>query len=341
MNNFQIEAFVLFFLPLFFSVAVFYCLFYLKNKILPNSKVLKQYKKNKRWGGLIVGILFITSLSFFQYLIEGFLLPKDFWSLILGIIILFVGGFVDDLSSLSWKKQLIFQLCAASLAVFVGDTINHIRLPWGEVFFFPAWLSILSAYLWIIIVINSLNWFDGVDGLAGSISVINLLVLSVLSATSIVNQPNTSLLCLILSGITLGFLYFNFYPARVFLGSSGVWIIGFIIAVISIYSGGKIATTALIFGFPLIDFLFVSAKRIAQGKSPTIGNDRLHFHHSLLDKGWKHYEITAFISLVSLALGIGAISFETKGKFFLFIFLIAFFLFFAPRLRKLKHSREK
>ena len=339
MNIFQIKAFLFFFLPLAISTIFFHRI--TKIKLGEGKWIRQKYQKNKRWGGVIIGFIFIFLLTLFQLIIPGFLLSKDFFSLILGVLILLAGGLWDDLRNISWKKQLFFQLLAAGVVISVGDTINHIRLPWGEVFYFPFWLAILSALLWIIMVINSLNWFDGVDGLAGSISLVSLLVLGILSVDQIVNQPNTALLCLILAGIILGFLFFNFPPAKVYLGSAGVWIIGFVIAVISLYSGGKIATVALIFGFPLINFILVSFERITRGQYPTIGGDRLHLHEKLIDRGLKPQQVTLIISCFSLLFGVGALTFQTKGKFFLTFFLVLLFLLFYLSLNKSKPPEKK
>lgn len=308
----------------------YFVLYFCRDGAYPVSTAwVKKYKNSKRWGGLMLGLTILITIVFLQNSLVGFLLPKDFWSLILGIIILLVGGIWDDLDKISWKKQLLLQSAAAMVAVFVGDTINHARLPWGIVIFFPPFFSAVLAYFWIILVIEALNWMDGVDGLSGSVSIVTLLVLAVLGLTSVVNQPSTTLLCLIAAGALLGFLFFNFPPAKVFLGSSGVWIVGFLIAVISIYSGGKVATTALVLGIPILDFLFVSLERIWIGKLPVFGGDRLHLHEKLLDQGWGPTKITLVFSGFSLILGISALLSQTEGKYFLFIPVAIFFLFFA------------
>jgi len=338
-NNFQTSSFFLFFLPLIFSTVFFYWL--LGFRFGKKNKIIVEYRKNKRWGGIVVGISFIILLTLFQSVIPGFLLPKDFFSLIIGALILLVGGIWDDLKDLNWKKQLLIQALAAIVIVGVGDTINHIRLPGGGVIFLPFWLSLVSAFLWVTIIINSLNWFDGVDGLSGSVSLVNLLILAALSVSPLVNQPNTALLCLILAGIVLGFLFFNFSPAEVYLGSAGVWIIGFVIAVISLYSGGKIATASLIFGFPLLNFVFVSFKRISLGKWPTIGGDRLHLHEKLIDRGFRPGQVTLVISLLSFLIGVCALSLQTQGKFLLFTALLIFFLLFYWSLKRPNSQKEK
>jgi UDP-GlcNAc:undecaprenyl-phosphate GlcNAc-1-phosphate transferase len=327
MENIAINNLLGFLLPLATAVGTYYV-------------VIKRIN-SKRWGGLILGMVIIMFIGIFQISISGFLLPKDFWSLILGIIILLIGGVWDDLKNISWAKQLLFQSGAALIAIFVGDTINHVRFPGGGVFFFPPFVSAVLAYFWIILVIEALNWLDGADGLSGSVGFITLIILAALGLTSVVNQPSTTLLCLIIAGTLLGFLFFNFPPAKVFLGSSGVWILGFLIAVISIYSGGKVATTALVLGIPIIDFIFVSLERILAGKMPVLGGDRLHLHERLIDQGWKPIKVTLVFSGFSLILGLGALLSQTQGKLFLFIPLLGFFLFFALTHQQAKRLRKK
>jgi UDP-GlcNAc:undecaprenyl-phosphate GlcNAc-1-phosphate transferase len=318
-----------FLLPVLVSTGMFY--YYLQ----PGNKI------SKRFGGVIVGVTVIFFVTLFQSFYPGFLLPKDFWSLIFGIIILLVGGIWDDQEKISWQKQLLFQSAAALLVVFVGDTISHIRLPGGVVFYFPPFFSAILAYFWIILVIEALNWLDGVDGLSGSIGFITLLTLAILGLNPIVNQPSTTLLCLIVAGAVVGFLFFNFPPGKIHLGSAGIWILGFLIAVISIYSGGKVATTALVLGIPIIDFLFVSIERLVAGKLPVSGGDRRHLHERLIDLGWSPIKITAVISLFSMLLGIGALLTQTAGKFYLVLPLTVFFLFFAIVYKPEKHSPKK
>lgn len=332
MENLEIKNLTGFLLPLAVSAGLFYF-------ILRNGGVSQNINlKSKRWGGIILGVAVIICITLFQNIFSGFLLPKDYWSLILGIIILLVGGIWDDWEKISWQKQLLFQSGAAIIAVLAGDTIEHIRLPipyhdgagsGGVVLFFPPFIAAIMAYFWIILVIEALNWLDGVDGLSGSVSFVTLLVLAVLGLTPVVNQPSTTLLCLIIAGVLLGFLFFNFFPAKVYLGSSGVWILGFLIAVISIYSGGKVATTALVLGIPIVDFIFVSMERILAGKLPVFGGDRRHLHERLEDQKWNPAKITLAFSAFSLLLGIGALLTQTRGKYFLFIPVAAFFVFFA------------
>jgi len=317
-----------------FSQAVFFFLLsfiisLLFFTLLRKYSVLGVKKKGifKRSGGIYFGLVFLVVFSCFYYFLPQYVLAKDFWSILVGILILSIGGVWDDIRKTNWLIQLIFQSSAALILILVGDTIDHIRLPGGVLIEFSFLLSMILAYFWIIIIINSLNWFDGIDGLTGSISFITLIILAVLSALPFVAQPGTVLICLITAGILLGFLFFNFRPAFLELGTTGVWILGFLIAVISIYSGGKVATTALVLGLPILNFIFVSLERILKGKLPVLGGDRFHLHERLEDKQWSNTKIVITMSSIAILWGVGALLTQTSGKVFLLFLLVGVFLF--------------
>ena len=215
------------------------------------------------------------------------------------------------------------------MLIAVDDTIRHIRLPDGDVIYFPHIVGFVLTYLWVMIIINALNWSDGTDGLAGSTGFVSFGVLGFLSLSSLVNQPSTAILCFIVAGSLFGFLFFNFPPAKVYLGTTGSWTIGFLLATVSLYSGGKVATTALVLGIPLLDFSIVSLERILRGRLPVLGGDRLHLHEKLKKIGWSSLKITLVLSSFTFLLGLGTLLFQTEKKIFLLIPLSLFFLFLA------------
>jgi len=118
--------------------------------------------------------------------------------------------------------------------------------------------------------------------MTGRIAKITLFFLSI---SNLVNQPPLGIISIILAGAVLGFLVFNFHPAKIFMGTSGSMFLGFILATLAIFSGGKIATALLVMGFPVMDAIWVIAQRIKSGKSPFKGDAR-HLHYRLLEKGW-------------------------------------------------------
>ncbi|MCK4525389.1 MAG: undecaprenyl/decaprenyl-phosphate alpha-N-acetylglucosaminyl 1-phosphate transferase, partial [Candidatus Andersenbacteria bacterium] len=128
------------------------------------------------------------------------------------------------------------------------------------------------------------------------------------------------------AGAILGFLFFNFHPAKIFMGTSGSMFLGFILAVLAIFSGGKIATALLIMGFPILDAVWVIVQRIKAGKSPFRGDD-CHLHYKLLKNGWSQRKVVLFIYLICLSFGVSAIVFQSLGK--ILALIILFILFYA------------
>lgn len=297
--------------------------------------------KNKRLGGLFILLPILFFITSVQLRNSGFLLKKDFFSLVFGLIIILSFGLLDDLKKKSWSYQAAVQSVLAIILIVAGDSIRHIRWPGGEVFFLGAALGAILTYLWVVVIINSLNWLDGVDGLAGTVSLIAFATLGLLSLTEKVNQPSTAAICFAIVFILTLFLAFNFPPARFYLGTVGIWTLGFFIAVVSLYSGGKVATTSLVLSVPLFDFALVFSERVLRGRSPVMGGDRLHLHQRLIEIGWSHGRITVFIGLVTSALGIGTLIIQTANKIFLLLPISLFFFALALFLLKSRKVARK
>ncbi len=303
------------------------------------------FLKNKRLGGTILIISIFLILVLFQVFTVGFLLPKDFLSLAVGFVVILLGGLWDDLKKISWLRQAIFQSLLALILVLAGDTIRHIRYPDGAVLNLSYLLGGVLTYFWVMIVINSFNWLDGIDGLAGSVGLVSFMVLGALSLTQLVNQPSTAILCFVVAGALLGFLFFNFPPAKFYLGTTGSWLIGFLLATVSLYSGGKVATTAIVLGIPLLDFSIVFLERMLRGKLPVLGGDRLHLHERMKALGWSHLKITLVFGFFTLCLGSGTLIFQNEKKVFLFFPLALLFFalayFFLSENQKRRKKEEK
>jgi UDP-GlcNAc:undecaprenyl-phosphate GlcNAc-1-phosphate transferase len=134
-----------------------------------------------------------------------------------------------------------------------------------------------------------------------------------LSLAPFVNQPATALLAIVLAGAGLGFLKFNFNPARIFLGDSGSMFLGYMIAIIAIISGGKLATAGLILGIPILDAAWVIARRVLSGEKPWKA-DRKHLHHRLLDAGLSQKQTVILYWAFSALFGGIALASQTYGK---------------------------
>ncbi|MBD3300228.1 MAG: hypothetical protein GF347_02655 [Candidatus Moranbacteria bacterium] len=323
-------SFLLYFIIAF--VLTLFFIYFFKFKFIDNKNYSKLHFK--RLGGLIIALVFLLLLSFSYFLGNEFqILAKDFWSILGVAVLIIVFGLLDDKYRLSPFLQLLVHILIVLVFLFAGDFINHVHLPFFGLLVFPTSLKYLITFVWILVIINAFNWFDGMDGLAGGVGFITFLTLFFLSLSSIVNQPNTAFISIILSGAVLGFLYFNFYPAKVYLGSVGSWLIGSMIALLSIYSGGKVATAALVLGIPILDFMYVAYIRTANGKKPWQGEDRLHLHFKLEDAGFSRNRIILLMYCLSISLGFLALTFQTNLKIFGLFILAMIFIWLTLKYR--------
>lgn len=239
-------------------------------------------------------------------------IDKNLFGLMLAILLLTVVNLWDDYKGLGWQFKLLVQIAAALLVAYFGVKIQILSNPFGEPFQLGN-LDWLFVVIWLVTLSNVVNWLDGIDGLAGGVSSITLVILLLLSLSPQVAQPSNALLASIALGGVLGFLFFN-ARGLVFLGDTGSVYLGFLIGVLAIISGGKVATAALVLAIPILDALVVLASRIFHGQSPFMA-DRRHLHHRLLDLGWKPRQIVLFFYSVSALLGLIALNTQTLGKF--------------------------
>ncbi len=146
--------------------------------------------------------------------------------------------------------------------------------------------------LWVIGMLNSINFIDGLDGLSSGIALIAAVTLGILSLQQ--GQPTVALLCGVLAGALGGFLPWNFHPAKVFTGTTGVLAVGYALAVLSVLGTAKIAVALLVLGVPIIDTFWIIIRRVSHGRSP-FTPDRGHLHHRLLDLGLTHRGVVLLI----------------------------------------------
>ena len=172
--------------------------------------------------------------------------------------------------------------------------------------------------LWIVGMINSINFIDGLDGLSSGISLIAAVTLGLISLTAAIAQPFIGILCFGLAGALLGFLRWNFHPATIFIGTSGVMFVGYTLAVLSILGTAKVAVALLVLGVPIIDTFWIIVRRIRAGSSP-FTPDRGHIHHRLLDLGLSHSQTVLVI--YGLCIVLAVLSFVLSGTQQLYSFL--------------------
>lgn len=244
-----------------------------------------------------------------------------FTGLMLGTLVIFVMGLLDDFYEFGPLPQFVGQLVAAGIAVGFLIFIETVNNPFtGQQMSWPHWFTVAVSLLWIVLMINTVNFLDGLDGLASGVSVIAGLMLFVHSAFRLVPaQTSVSLLPLALVGASLGFLLFNFNPAKVFMGSSGAYVLGFALGTLSIIGGAKMATILLVMGLPLLDVAWQVVNRMAQGRNPMQG-DRGHLHFRLVDKGFS--QRTIVLCYYGFCTFFGGLTLITGSRLFKFIALV-------------------
>ena len=282
-----------------------------------------------RFGGIAVIIAFVSTLYFNQYLIFDRLI----WAMIIGSMLILFVGIIDDIKPLSWKSQLFFQVMLVLIVFIFGIRIEYITNPLGDVFWLInsdfVMLSFGFMLVWMIFVMNAINWSDGIDGLSGGVVCVSAFTLFIISLRPEVMQPPIAIISVVLAGSVFGFLIFNFPRAKIFVGSSGAFFMGFILALSAIAAGAKIGTTLLVLAVPLIDALWVIVRRVREGRSIFHG-DREHAHHKLLERGWSVKKILLLYYGATILSAIAAVTTQSINKLMIFVVLcfvlITFFI---------------
>ncbi len=286
---------------------------------------------------------------------SGFV-DKRLFGVLLGAVILVVVGVIDDIKGLSPLTKLAWQIIAALIVIASGIEIEYIRNPlggvlvhldqwqipfqlWGQTYHFVV-LSDLFIIFWIVLMINVLNFLDGLDGLAAGVSFIAFLTLFSLSLAPDVSQIHTAILCIILAGAVAGFLPQNFYPAKIFMGDSGSMFLGYMIAVLAVVSGGKVATSLLVLGFPILDGLWVIGRRLLAKRSPFLA-DKKHLHHRFLAVGLNQRQAVLAIWLLVAVFGVVALLSGTREKFIALMCLLGLMMALAVILVVVEWRRNK
>lgn len=232
---------------------------------------------------------------------------------LLGALILVMLGIYDDIIGVRPGWKLFWHFVAAFMPVLFGVKIWWLNHPFGGPNIVLGNWTYFIVPLWIVFVINVVNWLDGLDGLATGVSAIAAVILFFLSLATFVNQPATALLAIILAGSAIGFLPYNFNPAKIFLGDSGSQFLGYMLAIFAIISGAKVATAALVLGVPILDAVWVIIRRLANQSSPFVA-DRKHLHHRFIDAGLSQRKTAVIYWVISLGFGLAALQTQTAGK---------------------------
>ena len=236
-----------------------------------------------RLGGLALFFgTFVPALAFLP-------LGRETKGLLLGMAVATTVGAIDDFRGLVWWEKLGGQIAAAAIPTGFGIWVQRFTFPIIGVHALPEWVGIPLTILWIVAIMNMVNFLDGLDGLAAGVCAISggtfcLIALSL-------GRPEPAILAAIVLGACLGFLRHNFYPARIFMGDSGALLLGFTLGALAVQGLLKTAAVAtllfplLVLAVPILDTSFVVAKRLKYGE-PVHRADRYHLHHRFLNIGF-------------------------------------------------------
>jgi UDP-GlcNAc:undecaprenyl-phosphate/decaprenyl-phosphate GlcNAc-1-phosphate transferase len=268
---------------------------------------------------MIIVVAFIAANAQFNFLPTPISIDvPSLAALLLGGTVAVVFGVLDDYLDLRARWQFAGQLVLAAIAIGLGVTIDFLSNPFGPgLIRLDTPFAIGFTVLWVVGMINSINFIDGLDGLSSGVVFIAAVTLGLISLT-LVSQPFVAVLCFTLAGALLGFLRYNFYPASVFVGTSGVMFMGFTLAVLSILGTAKIAVALLVLAVPIIDAFWIIVRRLAQGRSP-FSPDRGHLHHRLLDVGLSHRQTVVLIYGICVGLGLLSLLLSGAGQVYAFL----------------------
>ncbi len=265
-----------------------------------------------RTGGLALFVAFVTAALLAQWLPVPRQDPKELVRLVgilLGMTWLLAIGYLDDRFELRPGPQYLAQIVAALIAILFLVFIERVMNPFtNRLTVFPYWFTVAFTLVWIVGMINTVNFLDGLDGLADSVGAIVSAFLALHMLRE--GQYSVALLPLALLGATLGFLPFNFAPARIFLGS-GAWLLGYAIATLGIAAGAKLALLLLVLAVPIVDVAWLMISRLRAGQS--IGQaDRRHLHYRLLDLGLSQRQVVLLYDALCLGLGVAALLIRSR-----------------------------
>ena len=238
---------------------------------------------------------------------------KEKYGIFIGALLILIIGVVDDYYKSIGKEfaiipRLIVQLLAAIIVYKSGVVFQGFTNPFTNTYVvLPTIIQFILTITWIFGVTTVINWSDGMDGLAGGLSFISAMTFA--ASAVILSQPPSLLFSLMIAGVVLAFLFYNKYPARIFMGDSGANFLGFILSIIALDGAFKAATILsllipiLALAVPIFDNIFVIFKRFSEGK-PIYQADRSQLHYRLEAKGLNTKQVVSFISAISLVFSI-------------------------------------
>lgn len=292
-----------------------------------------------RLGGIAIFIGFLASV------LVTFRLDTRLIGVLAGAAMIVTMGYFDDIKPLSAKVKLLIQIVAAGIVVYSGIKVEFVTNPLSFMFEgvqhyikLGNWAYPLTI-VWIVGVTNAINLIDGLDGLAAGVSTISAITLSAVAI--FLNQDYIAVMAIILAGATIGFLPYNFNPAKIFMGDTGSLFLGYMLSVISVMGVLKSAAALSIMvpifaiGLPIFDTFMAIVRRSLSGKS-LMEADKGHLHHRLLDRGLSQRQAVLTLYSISAVLGFSAVVLVEATLKVAVVLVLAVFLLASMGVRYLK-----
>lgn len=329
------------FISFILTIALSFLLTLVMKKLATRFRILDYPDKERKQhgkampllgGGAIFIAFWLTMLVNHEHILSSNLEPHHWLGVFFGSLILMIGGLLDDIKKLKPLTQFLFPLLA-SLAVIIGgvgiekisslsggllylDNWKYPIMSWGNKTFYFSVIADFFTVLWLLGMTYTTKLLDGVDGLVSSITATGALVIFLFTTTTRWHQPDIALAAFILLAACLGFLILNWHPAKIFLGEGGSLFLGFMLGVLSIISGGKIAIALLIMGIPILDVVWTILRRLMKGHNPFKFADRQHLHFKLQDAGLGPRWTVSLFCLSSLLFGLCSLFLQSRGKLY-------------------------
>ncbi len=316
----------------------------------PRSNMRKIHKKKTPLGGGIA--IFVSFFLMAAALVSTGTLGKTvsahmLWILFFAGLVLMIGGTLDDRYTLKPLQQIWFPLVAAAVIAFSGIGPVEVTNPFGGTISLAQSISLFTVanvlvFFWLFGMMFTTKFLDGLDGLVTGVVAIGALMIFFLSRQTQWYQPEVAVLEIVFAGACFGFLVWNWHPAKIFLGEGGSLFTGFMLGVLAIISGGKIMTTLLVIGIPMLDLVRVVIHRL-QHKRPIYKGDSEHLHFKLIESGLSQKQAVLLLYAISFLFGMTTLFLQSKEKLvalsFLFILMLLLAVWFQYGDKHRSHKR--